>query len=93
MKKKILLTISILIGVLVVTYMFLPNKVDVLGYHNIINYDDESNDMSIFVDKFDKEMKYIKDMGFKSLTLDEMNDYMNGKLKVGKISVIITFYD
>ena len=84
MKKKILLTISILIGVLVVTYMFLPNKVAVLGYHNIINYDDESNDMSIFVDKFDKEMKYIKDMGFKSLTLDEMNDYMNGKLKVGK---------
>ena len=93
MKKKILLTICIFIGVLLVIYMFLPSKVAVLGYHNIINYNDESNNMSIFVDKFDKEMKFLKDMGFKSLTLDEMNDYMNGKLKVGKKSVLITFDD
>ena len=93
MNKKILISIFILITVLLIIYLFLPNKVAVLGYHNIVNINDESSDMSIYVKKFEKEMKYLKDMNFKTLTLDEMNDYMNGKLKINKKTVLITFDD
>lgn len=93
MKKKILLSLFSICLLLFIIYLFLPNKVAVLGYHNIINEDNETNDMSIYVKKFEKEMKYLKDMNFKTLTLDEMNDYMNGKLKIGKKTTLITFDD
>ncbi len=93
MVKKIVLIFAFILLMGVSIYFLLPNKVAVLGYHGVISENNESNDMRIYVKKFEKQMKYLKKMNFKSLTLDEMECYMNNKCKIGKNTVLITFDD
>lgn len=93
MKKKVLIIVGIILLVGIIGYIALPNKVAVLGYHGLIEENDESNDMLINVDKFEKEMKYLKNMGYDSLTLEDMECYMNKKCKIKQHSVLITFDD
>ena len=93
MKKKVLFVIClILIIVAGICIIYREQTIAVLGYHDFTSTKSE-NEMQIEIDKFEKEMKYLKEMNFKTLTLDEMNDYMNGKLKINKKTVLITFDD
>ena len=70
----------------------LPNKVAVLGYHSFTNGNSDS-DMVINKDKFENQLKFLKKHNFKSLTLDEMNCYMEKKCKIKKNTVLITMDD
>jgi len=74
-----------------------PKHIPVLMYHKIPEKPSESQHR-IFVTKgvFAKHIQYLKQMGYKSLTFQEYDDYRNGKLPAKnfpKKPVILTFDD
>ena len=70
------------------------SKITTLAYHRIYDTTDKCTDPYVCVKKatFDKHMKYLKDKGYLTLTMDEMYMYMKGKLQVEK-GVVITIDD
>ena len=71
------------------------NKVAVLGYHGVLpNKINTSNDnLIIDMEKFEKELKLLKKLGYDSMTLDEFYCWKNGDCKKKHKSVLITFDD
>jgi len=65
--------------------------VPVLMYHSIAV--EEGNPIRMPVEQFDKEMKYIKDHGYTTLTLNELYDYFENKVPVPDKSIVITLDD
>lgn len=70
----------------------------ILGYHSVERDEIYSE---YFVDNpyvtsqssFDKQMKYLYDSGYKTLSLDEAEKYYRGELNIGQKSVCLTFDD
>ena len=89
MKKYLIL---LFVFVLLLIYYMLPNKVAVLGYHSFSNIVSD-NEMVISKDKFEKQLKFLKRHHFKSLSLNDMECYMNNKCKIQKNTVLITLDD
>jgi peptidoglycan/xylan/chitin deacetylase (PgdA/CDA1 family) len=65
--------------------------VPVLMYHSFGVED--GNPIVMPVEQFDKEMKYIKDQGYTTLTLKELYDYFENKVPVPDKSIVITLDD
>ena len=64
------------------------------AYHRVYDTDEKCNDGYICTRKslFDKEMKYLKDNNYLTLTMEELHMYLKGSLQVGNATVI-TFDD
>ena len=93
--KKLIITISIIVVsiLLVVLFPYLfPKKYAVLTYHDFTPKTPENN-MQKNVDEFKKEMKYLKKHNYKTLTLKDVECYMNKKCDLPRKSVLITFDD
>lgn len=77
----------------------LKNKIVILGYHQIREYrDTDGPKTKLFITSpeiFEKEMKYLSDNGYKSISLKDYIDYIKNEKKIsfGEKSVIITFDD
>ena len=65
-------------------------SVPVLMYHHILSKD---SFIASSVKNFEAQMKYLYEDGWKTLTSDEFYQFKQGKLKVPKKSVLITFDD
>ena len=65
-------------------------SVPVLMYHHILSTD---SFIASSVKNFEDQMKFLSDDGWKTLTSDEFYQFKQGKLKVPKKSVFITFDD
>ncbi len=65
-----------------------------LAYHRVYGLSDKCTDPYICMtkDHFDKQMKYLKDNNYLTLTMKEMYLYLNGKIQVEK-AVCITMDD
>lgn len=70
-------------------------KVAVLNYHFFYDSNTEVCDESICIstDNFRKQLSYLKENGYKTLTMSEFNDWMYGKITVPAKSVLITIDD
>ena len=90
--KKIVIICLIFIIILISYYFLLPNKVAVLGYHSFTN-NISNSDMVMNNKEFEKQLKFLKKYNFKTLTLEEMDCYMNKKCKFKKNTVLITIDD
>jgi peptidoglycan/xylan/chitin deacetylase (PgdA/CDA1 family) len=75
----------------VVKTPYTVHGVPVLMYHSIAI--EKGNPIRMPVEQFDKEMKYIKDQGYTTLTLKELYDYFENKVSVPAKSVVITLDD
>jgi len=84
-----LIIISV-IGAIVFINNSFEKAVPVLAYHDVLENPEADTDISI--DKFEKQIKYLHDHNYKSLSLDEFYDWKNGKDIKGK-KVLITFDD
>lgn len=100
MKKIIIVVMSVLVlGILIgssTLYFMNRNKIAVLGYHNVFKYDNEYNGDDLFIlnlDKFEEQLKFLKDNNYKTLTLEEFSCYKKGTCKQPEKSVLITFDD
>ena len=65
--------------------------VPVLMYHSIP--DKKGNDIQMSKDKFREQMKFLKDNGYVTLTLDDIYNFLESNKKIPLKSVAITFDD
>ena len=99
--KKILIYLILLIIIFTITfqiwkkYNINQKQVAVLVYHNIVqNEEVKSKDQDALTDKeFEEQIKYLKDNGYTSISLEEFYDWKEGKIDIPEKSVIITFDD
>lgn len=70
-------------------------KVPVLNYHFFYKSKSEkcNEDICLDVSNFRKQLDYLKENGYKALTMDEFVDWMYGKITIPKKSVLITIDD
>jgi peptidoglycan/xylan/chitin deacetylase (PgdA/CDA1 family) len=94
MKKylKYILLIIIIVIIIVLSIMYYPTKVAILGYHDFTD-GLSTNDLQMNINKFDNEMQYLSNHHYQSLTLDDLNCYLNKTCKISKKSVMITMDD
>ncbi len=94
MKKVVIIMICILI-IIPIMYIFLlkEDKVPILTYHNIVkgNISDDSVDIS--KKKFEKQIRYLHNHGYKSMSMDEFYKWKRHKRHSRKKNVLITFDD
>ncbi|MBQ8192747.1 MAG: polysaccharide deacetylase family protein [Bacilli bacterium] len=98
MKKKIiwLIILIFVIIVFVFGYIYYKNEsmVPVLGYHGILPAElNDGNELIIDADVFEKQLIALRDMGYKTLTLDEYYCWKMKKCDIPHRSVLITFDD
>lgn len=100
MKKTIIFFIIIIIvGTLAFpiwkNYNINQKQVAVLVYHNIVeNEEMKKNDQDALTTKeFDDQLKYLKDSGYTSISLDELYNWKEGEIDIPEKSVVITFDD
>ena len=65
--------------------------INVLMYHH---FDDTTNLGAVVAkDEFKKQIKYLKDNGYNTITVQELIDYKNGKIDLPEKPVLITSDD
>lgn len=70
------------------------DKIPVLAYHKLVPAGSErGSGLEIDEAKFDKQMKYLHDKGYKTLTMDEFYQWHSGEIELPEKSVLITFDD
>ena len=96
-KKKIFVFLVIILSLfLIIGYFYKDQKIAVLGYHSFYKDKSELKEESEFINdinSFEKQMKYLHDHNYKTLTLDEFYKWKKGELKVPRKSVLITIDD
>jgi len=65
--------------------------VPVLNYHKFSLK--ESDKMTVTKDTFEQQMKFLKDNGYRVLTLDQLFDFLDFKAQIPRKSVVITIDD
>lgn len=69
----------------------------VLMYHHLLRKDEnrlfQNNDSVISVENFEQQMMVLKNYGYNTLTLEELELFIKGQIKIPKKSVVITFDD
>jgi len=100
MRKKIIIGLIIFISLCMVSgiiflYYKNENQIAILGYHGILPEKLNNNESGLVIDTelFEKQLKYLKKMGYKTMTLDEFNCWKNKECKKNHKSVLITFDD
>ncbi|NMM61622.1 polysaccharide deacetylase family protein [Clostridium sp. P21] len=66
-------------------------SVPVIMYHSI-DYE-EGNELRVPKEKFREQMKYLKDNGYTTLTLEELYNFMYNNKPIPEKSVVLTFDD
>ena len=65
--------------------------IPVLYYHSV--EDIERNEVVISPEKLRSQLQYIKDSGYTTLTMSEVNDYINNNKPIPEKSILLTFDD
>ena len=91
-RNRIIIEICVVIVFGVLIYFLLPPKIPVITYHDFTRGSVEDN-MQISEEVFRKQMKFLKKHHYKSLTLKEMECFLEKKCRLPKRSVLITMDD
>lgn len=93
----IIIFIVIILLVLTSIYLYYKNdsKVAILGYHGVLPKALNVSGDNLIMDseKFEEQLKFLKKLGYKTMTLDEFYCWKSGKCKKAHKSVLITFDD
>ncbi|MBN2795687.1 MAG: polysaccharide deacetylase family protein [Clostridia bacterium] len=68
-----------------------PVKVPILMYHHIS--DKPQNIAMVTVEKFRKDMEYLKENGYQPIFFDELYEYLQGYVELPEKPILITFDD
>lgn len=93
--KKLVIFLVILVGVISAFFVWLFKRdadgVPILTYHRVNDVDE--NSLTLHVDQFDAQMKYLVDDGYTVISPDELLDAWEGNGTLPAKPVIITFDD
>lgn len=98
-KLKIILAIFIVLalvalGFVIYCLFFKETKMPVLAYHSVFSDEkDLTGDTDMVLEKFEKQMKWLHDNGYKTLTMDEFYKWKKGEYDAPRKSVVLTFDD
>lgn len=69
--------------------------VPVLYYHSVLPDSEVTtpNEVTISPEKLKAELELVKNLGYTTLTISELNDYLNKKIEISEKSIVITFDD
>ncbi|MCR4944694.1 MAG: polysaccharide deacetylase family protein [Clostridium sp.] len=69
--------------------------VPVLYYHSVLPDSEVTtpNEVTISPEKLKQELEIVKNLGYTTITLSELNDYLNNKIEIPEKSIVITFDD
>ena len=99
MKKKLLLLLIILfiLGMSFILYLhfFKEDVLPVLTYHDIEDVigGDPNATVNISTKKFENQIKWLSEHGYKTITMDELYDWKVNNKKIPRKSILITFDD
>lgn len=102
MKKKILIILLAAFNALAimgtVRYFRYKDGLPILGYHHVVSDEEKqmyykNNIYVMAVSDFEKQMKFLYDNQYSTLTMEEVNEYYQGEKALKKKSVVITFDD
>ncbi len=104
--KKILLFLLcfiLVIGLFFIGKIYLQHNahldgLPILGYHGVVSDEDKEKYYSrnVYVmseSYFDKQMKYLYDNNYQTLTMEQVNDFYHKKLDIKGNAVVLTFDD
>lgn len=71
------------------------DKIAVLNYHFFydVNNNNCNEAICLRTDRFEEQLKYLKDNNFHTLTINEFVDWMYGEIEIPKKSVLLTIDD
>ncbi|EDL64925.1 polysaccharide deacetylase family protein [Bacillus sp. SG-1] len=78
------------------------DAIPILTYHRIISQEDindthsingKINSMIVFTEEFEKQMNYLYENGYVTLTMKELYAYLNEDIEIPDKSVVLTFDD
>jgi peptidoglycan/xylan/chitin deacetylase (PgdA/CDA1 family) len=81
-----------------ITHQAYRDGLPVLGYHSVVSDQDKKekfafNPYVMAASNFDKQMQYLHDNNYDTLTMDEVYDYYIGIKGISSSSVVLTFDD
>lgn len=97
--RKILVIVIILFACTATISYASLDKIPVLLYHHILPEQDiincgwENNNSVLSLEKFTEQMEYLKENGYYTATMNELESFIDGKIKLPKKTVVITFDD
>lgn len=62
-------------------------------FHNHTRFDNMTTVISMRIDRFEEQMKYLSDNDFMTLKLKDLENYIKGKVQIKEKSVVITIDD
>jgi peptidoglycan/xylan/chitin deacetylase (PgdA/CDA1 family) len=65
--------------------------VPVLSYHKFS--ESKADKMTVTASAFEEQMKFLKDIGYRVITLDQLFDFLDYKIQIPRKSVVITIDD
>lgn len=94
----IIISLCMLAVVIYIAKLYKEPRVPVLCYHNVAKTEErnkfpEEKIWTMELEKFEEQMKYLHDNGYKSLTMDEFYEWKKGNIELPLKSVLITFDD
>ena len=90
--KRIIGILIILLLLYVAYILFVPLTIPVITYHDFVQ-ESVDNNMQITEDEFEKEMKYLSDHHYKTISLKDMKCYLEKKCKLSRKAILITMDD
>ncbi len=102
MKNKVIIISGIvfitIIAVIVGIILFQEPKIAILGYHAFATKEAKQNELkddnlSMDIGYFEEQLKYLQKHHYKTLTLEEVYSYLQGKEEIPRKSVLITMDD
>lgn len=86
------------LGKIYVVHLANLDGLPVLGYHSVVSDEEKekyhkNNVYVMSISDFDEQMKYLYDYGYKTLTMDDINEYYLGNTNLVGNCVALTFDD
>ncbi len=98
--------VAVLLAVVLIASVILPSadvvlanselktdKLPVVMYHQLTRNHSKASKYVLTVEQFEKDLIYLKQKGYKTVTVQQLVDYSNGKCDLPEKSVMITFDD
>lgn len=98
LRTLLLLLCVLYVGNIIYTNAYTKPSIPILGFHHIVPDEDKkayyANNMWVAsLSSFEEQMRLLHELGYQTLTLEEFQEWKEGKREVSKKSVVLTFDD